>query len=256
MTTSGMAERILSVLELFTEERPEWTPDEMMAATGFARPTLYRYLRALKGAGLITSLAGAGYTLGPRIVEMDFLLRKSDPLIRAGEPYLRSLAERWPSTSLLVRWYGEKLLCVASDCSAPDPVSSYPRGRPMALARGAISRAILAHLPRRQAAEMIEQHKSDLTAIGLGATSKDISDSFRRIRRAGVAVAYGEVTPGVVGVAAPVFDAGQTPIAALCMTLAAEVAAPGTLPEITETVRDLARALSATLSRTRITESA
>ena len=98
---TGIADKVLAILDLFTEETPEWTPDEMISATGYARPTLYRYLKALREAGLVTWLSGAGYTLGPRIVEMDFLLRRSDPLTLAGEPFLRDLAATWPAAETI-----------------------------------------------------------------------------------------------------------------------------------------------------------
>ena len=45
------ADRLLTVLGLFTEERPEWTAEEMMQVTGFTRPTLYRYLKSLRDTG-------------------------------------------------------------------------------------------------------------------------------------------------------------------------------------------------------------
>jgi DNA-binding transcriptional ArsR family regulator len=49
----------------FTEEHLEWTPDELMAALGYSRPTLYRYLKTLKEAGFLTSMPSGGFTLGP-----------------------------------------------------------------------------------------------------------------------------------------------------------------------------------------------
>jgi len=248
MSGAGSGERILSLLGLFSEERPEWTPDEMMAVTGYARPTLYRYLKTLKAAGLVASLSEATYTLGPRVVELDFLMRRSDPLVDVGRPVLRDLSAVWPCTALLVRWYGNRLLCVDSECTAVDPKSSYPRGRPMPLARGAISRAILAYLPRRQMQAKIAENFDELSTLGLGDTPEAIAESFRKVRREGAAIAHGEVTPGVVGVAAPVFDAGQSPIAALCLTLATDVGRADVLPDIADAVWNAAAGLSAQLA--------
>lgn len=248
MSGAGSGERILALLSLFSESRPEWTPDEMMDETGYARPTLYRYLKALKEAGLIASLSGATYTLGPRVVELDYLMRKSDPLIMAGQPILRGLSDDWPGTALLVRWYGNRLLCVASECSVENPKSSYPRGRPMPLARGAISRAILANLPRRQMQQKIVENMAELSALDLGSTPEQIAETFRQVRRAGASIAHGEVTPGVVGIAAPVFDAGQSPAAVLCLTLAEDVARPDRQPEIARAVSRAAERLSAALA--------
>ncbi len=222
MKTGNSLERILAVLEVFTEDRLEWTPEEMMEELGYSRPTLYRYLKTLRRAGLLTSMPNAGFTLGPKVVELDYLMRKSDPLILRGGRYLRELSAARPCTALLVRWYGNRILCVDSVCSTPDPVSSYPRGRPMPLGRGAISRSIVAFLPRRQLIPTIERNLEEFRATGLGDTVEEIHQTMKRVRRAGCAIARGEVTPGVVGVAAPVFDAGQAPIASICVTIAAE----------------------------------
>ncbi|AXS41673.1 IclR family transcriptional regulator [Breoghania sp. L-A4] len=247
MATQTSLERVLAVLELFSEDRLEWTPEELMETLGYSRPTLYRYLKTLKEAGLLTSLPNAGFTLGPKVVEMDYLMRKSDALVLNGETSLKALSDRYPCSALLVRWYGDKILCVASTCSTPDPLSSYPRGRPMPLARGAISRAIMAFMPRRQLLPMIERNFEELQDIGLGDTIDAIRARIRQVKKAGYAVAYGEVTPGVVGVAAPVFDAAKIPIAAVCVTIAAETFADLDLKDVGAQVKAAASAISAQL---------
>lgn len=247
MEPKNSLERTLAILELFTEERLEWTPEAMMAALGYSRPTLYRYLRTLRAAGLLTSLPGAAFTLGPKVVEMDYLMRKSDALVRNGQPLLERLAAQFPCTALLVRWYGNRILCVASECSTADPVSSYPRGRPMPLVRGAIARSILAFLPRRQRVAMVESNLAEFRAVGLGGSRDEVLERLRAVRKAGHAVARGEVTPGVVGLAAPVLDAARVPIASLCVTLAAERASADTVAEIARELRAASGALSAGL---------
>lgn len=244
-------ERVLAVLGVFSEDRLEWTPEELMEELGYSRPTLYRYLKSLKEAGLLTSLPNAGFTLGPRIVEMDYLLRKSDPLILNGAQHLKALTKRYSGTALLVRWYGNRILCVDSACSTKNPLSSYSRGRPMPLGRGAISRSIIAYLPRRRLIPVIEQNFEDLRAVGLGDSAAEIQESLKRVRATGYAVAYGEVTPGVVGVGAPVFDAGRTPIASLCVTIAGSLVNGNLIDEIGGRVRQAAGELTAALSRGR-----
>lgn len=244
-------EKVLAVLEAFTEDRLEWTPEELMEELGYTRPTLYRYLKTLRDAGFLTSMPGAGFTLGPRVVEMDFLLRKSDALVLNGAPYLKELTKLYPCTALLVRSYGDKILCVDSASSTPNPVSSYPRGRPMPLARGAIARSIMAFLPRRRLLPLIHGIREDLTAVGLGVTDEEIMESLKRVRKAGCAVAHGEVTPGVVGIAAPIFDAGQSPIASLCITISGQIVNGRQIDEIGANVRRCASEISEALSQNR-----
>jgi DNA-binding IclR family transcriptional regulator len=248
----GSGEKILAILDLFSEAHLEWTPNQLMARLGYSRPTLYRYLKLLKETGFLSSLPNHGYTLGPKVVELDFLMRKSDPVLGQGAADVDALAARHPCSALLVRYYGTRLLCVHSACSIVNPVSSYPRGRPMPLARGAISRAILAFLPRRRQMQIIEDILPELSATGLGADPSEVADALREVRRAGVAIAHGEVTPGVVGIAAPVFDAGLSPVAALCLTITeAELAGGLPLSAIAQDVKATADAISAALSQAR-----
>lgn len=244
-------EKVLAILDLFSEDQLEWTPDALMRELGYTRPTLYRYLKVMREAGLLTSLPGAGLTLGPRVVEMDYLMRKSDPLLQHGADHLRSLTLALPCTALLVRWYGRRLLCIASEVSTPDPLSSYPRGRPMPLGRGAISRSIMAFLPRPRMLALIEENIDELRNLGLGATIPEILDSMKQVQRTGYAVAYGEVTPGVVGIAAPVFDAANSPIASLCVTVAGTLITPARIDGIGQDVRAAAEDISARLQRIR-----
>lgn len=106
----------------------------------------------------------------------------------------------------------------------------------MPLARGAIARALMAFLPRRRLVPLIEEMLDDLRDIGLGNTVEEILARLRMVRKAGCAVAYGEVTPGVVGIAAPVFDSGQSPVAALCVTIAGHLVNGNTIDEISADV--------------------
>ena len=255
MKAGNSLERILAVLQIFSEERLEWTPEEMMEELGYSRPTLYRYLKTLKEAGLVASMPNAGFTLGPKVVEMDYLMRKSDPLTLRAAPYLERLSALHPCTALVVRWYGGRILCVDSRCSTANPLSSYPRGRPMALTRGAIARSILASLPRRRLIPLIERDLEEFRALGLGDTVEEVHQAHRQVKRAGFAVAFGEVTPGVVGIAAPVFDAGQSPLGSLCVTIAATLVDEAEIARIAAEVSGAARALSADLAdgRTRST---
>lgn len=248
---TNSAGRILAILDLFSEDRLEWSPEELMEALGYSRPTLYRYLKTLKEAGFLTSLPNAGFTLGPRVTELDFLMRKSDPLIRHGAPYLDDLAARYPCSAFLVRWYGRKILCVASVVSSPEPKSSYPRGRPMPLVRGAIPRAILAFLPKRQQEQIIAENMSDYVGSDVGDGISAVLAGLRQTRREGVAIARGEVTPGVVGVSAPIFDAGRVPIAALCLTSNEDDITQSRLDAIAADIRDTAQAIGAELSHDR-----
>ena len=146
---------------------------------------------------------------------------------------------------MVLRWYGNKILCVASESSSKDPISSYPRGRPLPLGRGAIARSILALLPRPRLLPLIERNLADLRAVGLGDTADDVLKSLRKVRKAGFCVAYGEVTPGAVGIAAPVVDDRDYPIASVCVTIAGNLVTGAQIDQIGADVRRVAAEISA-----------
>ena len=82
---------MLQVVDLIEAGDSPVLPDDLMARLELTRSTLYRYLKALSEAGLITSFPGVGFALGPRIAELDFRMRNRDPLIIASRPVMREL---------------------------------------------------------------------------------------------------------------------------------------------------------------------
>ena len=76
-------------------------------------------------------------------------------------------------------------------------------------------------------------------------------ETLRRVRKAGCAVAFGEVTPGVVGIAAPIFDAGQSPVASICVTIKGNLVDGTAIDQISRCVRQSAGEISEMLSRNR-----
>jgi DNA-binding IclR family transcriptional regulator len=248
-SVSGSGERLLAILGLFSEDHSEWTPEDMMQALGFSRPTLYRYLKTLKDAGYLVSLPQSGYTLGPRVTELDFLMRRSDPLIAASDPHLKALAEEFVGSAFVLRFYGQKMLCVASEVSTPEPRSSYPRGRPMPIGKGAVSRAIVAFLPPKERAALVSDYLDAFVTSGIGTTKDAMLTELKHIRRDRVATAHGEVTPGLVGVAAPILAGDSTPIGALCLSTEEANLTKDQLAALRDSIRDRAELISDALAQ-------
>lgn len=211
--------RMLGILDLFHGGSLRWTPEAMMSRLGYSRSTLYRYLAVLTEAGLLTSLPNIGYTLGPRITELDYELRASDPLITSGRPLLQTLVKEINGFGLLCRHYRGTVLCVHQEPGASGISSGYERGRAMPLPRGATSRVILANLSAQQLRRTYSQLSADLSKGGFGRTLKEVQENLRTIRNDGYCLTRGEVTPGVIGIAAPVFDGMGIVIGSLSLTV-------------------------------------
>jgi len=202
-------DRTISVFKPFTIERPEWTVEEAAAALQVSVSSAYRYFAALTDAGLLTTIVSGRYVLGPAIIQYDRQIQLTDPLLRVAKPVMSDIKRFAPdrSTVLLCCMFRDTVLCIHQVADADGgTVVSYERGRPMPLFRGATSKIILAHLQPRDLRRFYEAHQAEFA----GAAPDAGWDAFRKtmaaMRKAGNAVARGEVDAERIGIAAPILD--------------------------------------------------
>ena len=195
--------RMLAILDLFGPDRPVWKADEVAAKFGCSVATAYRYLAELCRAGLLSRVNG-DYTLGARIIELDYTIRACDPLRQAALPAMQELRDRTGCDVLLADMIGDRILASHHERGNDPATIGFGRGRPMPLFRGAGSKAILAALPPARLRRLFAAHRDEIAAAGLG----EDWDAFRRaaaaIRRAGHAISLGELEPQNVAVGAPI----------------------------------------------------
>ncbi|MCL4801904.1 MAG: IclR family transcriptional regulator [Burkholderiales bacterium] len=209
--------RLLAVLDLFTEAAPQWTPEEIAERLGLSRPTGYRYVRELVAAGLLFRASASRYTLGPRIIELDYQIRRVDPVSRAGQAAMSDLAERTGCSVTLAAIYGDRILTLHLEQGAEALDISYGRGRPLPLFRGTPSRTLLAFLPRGRQRQLFERHREEAAAIGRDWEA--FQAELQAIRRAGYGVSVGELDPHNAGIAVPVLDDDGQVLGSLCLVL-------------------------------------
>ncbi len=211
-------DRVLSILDLFTEAHPVWTTEVLIERLGVARATMYRYLRALVETGFLTPDGGGAYSLGPRSIEMDRQIRMADPLLQVAPQVMQSLRPAFTGDQLLCRYYGLRVLSILED--RMDPLikahTSFDRGRPFPLFLGAPSRIILANLTQQQLQRLFLHHAQDITAAGLGRNWLEFRDNMREISKQGW-VAASDIDKNLIGVAAPVFLPSGEVTASLCL---------------------------------------
>jgi DNA-binding IclR family transcriptional regulator len=193
-------DRFVEILRLFDADKPDWTIQEMADAVSVPASTVYRTVRELVGQGFLDPSVEAHYRLGAAIIEFDRRKRMADPLIREGEPVLRDVvnASPIPCVAVLARLYRNQVICVADYRTQDAEIfSSYERGRPMPLMRGATSKAILAQLPKARLGKILAG------VDNLGIPMDEVATELAAIRRQGYAITRGEVDEGLVGIAVP-----------------------------------------------------
>ena len=190
---------MLRLLDLFTPEQPLVSADQIAAALGVSTATAYRYAADLCASGLLARFSGS-FTLGPRIIELDYTIREHDPLLLAGLPMLRQLRDRTGCDVLLTEMFGDRIIAVHHERGTDPTTVSFSRGRPMPLFRGAGSKIILANLPPAPLQRIFMRHSAAAAEAGLGEDWPSFRAGMAAMRQRGFAVSEGELDPQNVGV--------------------------------------------------------
>lgn len=241
-------ERMLGLLNLFTAETPVWSTDELIRRSATARSTCYRYIRTLQDAGLLTPVANGSYMLGPRIIEMDRTMRLCDPVTVAGGPPMRRLAKETGQSALLCVLFSGTVMCV-DEALAPGAPNLFSRGQRRSLLTGAASKVILAHLPAHQLRAVHARQGAAIAAAGLGEDWTGFRRALRRIREARHCVTASEFIPGIVGIAAPLFNAAGGVLGSLGLAGTEAHIPPERRPALAERVMEAAAEACASIAR-------
>jgi len=200
---------MLAILDLFTEERPTWTPEQIAAEFNYTQPTVYRYLQQLVKAGLIRRGPGSGIFLGGRIIELDYQIRLSDPVLTVAQKVMRELAQQTGCDVMLAGIVGDRFITIHHEPGSEGLVPSYGRGRRLPYFRSSLSKALLAAMPRALLRRFYERNADEAAHAKFGDSWDEFLVNVKKIRREGRSVSMGEVDPGLVGVSVPVADLGQ-----------------------------------------------
>ena len=192
-------QRYKKILDLFSEDRSSWTASEISNELKTPSSTIYRIVREMVVAEFLESAAGSYFRLGPAFIKYNRTINLSDPLVRAGQPFLEKLANENPivSVNVLARLYGNKVMCVA-DYKSPffKNNTSYQKGKLMPLMYGATSRAIIMQITGRRLDELInlENFYSEDEKI-------NFLEGLKKDRKKGYCFTQGQVDKGLTGFA-------------------------------------------------------
>ncbi len=229
------ADKALKVLDLFTEDFPAWTVEMLMKELDATRATTYRYVKVLYDAGLLAPGAGSSYVLGPRIIQLDRQIQRSDPLLQIALPMLEEEKSPLIGSKSISSLYGDQVLSVYVEKCDPDIFLTMQRGRVFPLVYGAPSRIILAHLPPYQMKNFYIANAEDIARARLGETWEDFRTSMRRLRKQGYCIGS-EMNRTVVGISAPIFHDKSAVSASLSYVRRLEITSDAQKAELAELV--------------------
>jgi len=246
---NSTADRAIDVLLLFDEHGPVLSALDVSERLSMPRSTTYRYLQSLRSYGLVEDdQASGGFRLGPRVLQLARVARKGLGVPEVALPHMRELAEETGEAVILTRRMGQMVVCVERVESKHRIRLTYERGNTLPPHAGASARVLLAWLPEKELDELLRsvelKRYTDRTVTDPKALRADLAC----IREHGYAVSYGEVDPGVRGIAAPVFDRDHQVVAGLSTVGPAFRLDDSALPGVIDATRRAAEAISTRLA--------
>jgi DNA-binding IclR family transcriptional regulator len=202
--------KLIAALELVSDAKMSWTPEEIAKELKVSLPTAYRYVRELYGAGLFARLPGGAYTLGPRIVTLDYQMRRTDPLERVGRELLQGLARETGLIVLVSYWLNDQVLNVyeQNPTGVGDP--RFGRGQVTSLFRSSSARIVLAYQKPPRQKRIFDRHEGDPDRDLLGRDWPSFRKALNEIRREGTSRTEALLVPDQIGLAAPLLNGDGT----------------------------------------------
>lgn len=214
--------RMIDVLDLYSERDTLLTAEDVAARMQISRPTAFRYVRELSRAGFLANYSGR-YSLGARIITLDFRIRESDPVLKVARGIMPRLSTETACSSILCRMYNDEIINVHHEVvSNDDSGVTFGRGRPLPLFRGSASKVMLANLPAARLKKICERHQDEPDLQALGADWPAIRAYFADIRRVGYYISNEEIDYRTVGIAAPIRVPGVGTVAVVSLVFSVD----------------------------------
>jgi DNA-binding IclR family transcriptional regulator len=210
-------ERTFSILDLFDEERPEWSTTEVARALGLPIPTAHRILIALKRHGYVTQHEDTKrFRLGLAALHLGDRARAVVDLRSVALPSLRRLTQETGETSLLtvLSPSRDRGMCLERvETSHPLRLSVQP-GRQAPLHAGASQKVLLAFMRDDEVDRVIAGGLEHLCHATI-TDPRLLREELDLVRSRGWASSYEETNVGVWGVAVPLLDARDDVVCAV-----------------------------------------
>ena len=209
--------KMLSILDLFAADHPQWSAEEVCESLDFSRPTGYRYVKELVDAGLLQRVSNGYYVLGPRIILLDYQIRMADPVLRAAIPLMRDLVEQTGCDCVISAIYGNQLLDIHRESGNEHLDLSYGRGRPRPLFQGAAPKVILSALPRTRLKKIYDGFADEIAQRGLGQDWEGFRAFMAKVRKTGYYLSIGELEADLSAIAAPLMSSDTDVVGAISL---------------------------------------
>ncbi len=241
-------DRLLKVLDLFDEEYPYWSGAEIVSYFGLTRSTTYRYIKTLCDFGFLEPVDKDRYMLGTRFIVMDRVIRTCDPILQVAEPEIKALSKKTGETITLTRHYRDQLVRIFMVQGKVPVQIGYDRGQLLSLFKGCTGKVILANLSWRELKKLYKKKKEEIATLGIGEDWDSFLKNVRKYSKNKSVRTVGEIFPGNMGIAAPIFSNKQGVLGSITLIIKESDSTQKNIIALAEDVEQTAKEISRQLT--------
>ncbi|MER5795127.1 IclR family transcriptional regulator [Streptomyces sp. NPDC001980] len=206
----------LRLLGLFSEQRPSMKLTDMAAETGVPLPTAFRMAATLVTEGFLEQLPDGAYRPAPKVLTLGFSALRGMDLVELADGPLRRLAAATGQTVNLGTLSDDRVLYLIRLRNNDLVTANIQVGSRLPAVGTSIGKVLLAGLDDTE----LEQRLTEASFAGTTGPNAmrslaELRPALAEIRKEGWAVQDEELAYGLRSVAAPVFDASGSVVAAV-----------------------------------------
>ena len=199
---------------LSTEQFRESTLTEIANAIGANPSTCFRVLHLLEELSVVHyNKRTKRYTLGPYLVILGERAKEFMDYIKICKPYLERVRNHTGLTTVLIQRVSRTRLASIDKIDGKEFSLNVSLGRRYGIGEGSFGMCFIAHLDTEKRLEYLQHSK-----VFQQKTEEEKAEFLRRldqVKEQGYAITYGDFTPGVFGLAAPIFNEERDVILAI-----------------------------------------
>jgi IclR family pca regulon transcriptional regulator len=241
--------RGLSIIRVFSGERPALTLTDVAEAAGLSRATARRFLLTLEQLGYVRT-DGRLFSLTPRVLELGYSYLSSLGLPDIMTPHLETLAHGAQESASAAVLDGTDIVYVARVAGRKIMRVQITIGTRFPAFATSMGRVLLAALPEADARELVvSSNRTALTPL-TKTHVEDIMTALQVVRESGYAVVDQELEVGLRSLAVAIKDARGTVVAAINVSTSAGATVTGaTVTETTAFILQQLQRAAAEISR-------
>jgi DNA-binding IclR family transcriptional regulator len=204
-------QRGLSILALFTPERPSWALSEIAKSMRISRSSVFRLVYTLENCGFVRRAGERQYRLGPKILSLGFNFIAGHDFVDVARPHLERLRDIVGASAHLGVLDGDEVIYLVRVPSRQALISNIGVGSRLPVHSTTMGRMLLC--------ETDETVLRGVWRRAQAKTGRAAEDAFVALiaedRRHGVVATASRYEPGLTSVAAPVRDRDGRIVAAI-----------------------------------------